>query len=111
MPRRYGNVPGRRILGPGNNTVLAWLGQKQMFSERVLGLGLEVVTGAITGTLLEEHCPASEEENQPCDENDHLIIAEAPAGPDLQLVRKDSEEDDDHTCQDQADGRHPPGRR
>ena len=95
----------------GNNTLLAWLGQKQMFRARVLGLGLEVVTGAITRTLLEEHRPATEEENQPCDKNDHLIIAEAPAGPEFQFVGEDREEEDDYTCQDQADGRHPPGGR
>lgn len=74
---------------------------------KVSGLRLEVVSGAVTGTVLEEDRPATQEKYKPRDEYDHLVIAKAPAGPDLHIIRKDREQRDDRTCHDQGDGNHP----
>ncbi len=101
------NAQGKPILERGNNTLLGRFGRKRMGLRRVLGLRLEVVASAVTGAVLEEDRPTTEEEHQPCDENDHLVITKAPAGPDLQIIRKDREQRDDCTCHDQGDGHHP----
>lgn len=98
---------GKRILKPGNNTLLDRFGRKRMVLRRVLGFRLEVVAGVVTEAVLEEDRPATEEEHQPRDENDHLVIPKAPAGPDLHIIRKDREQRDDRTCHDQGDGHHP----
>ena len=74
---------------------------------KVSGLRLEVVSGAVTGAVLEEDRPAAQEEYQPRDKNNHLVVTKASAGTDLQPIRKDREEGDDRTCHDQGDGHQP----